>query len=148
MAKLLLINGPNLNLLGTREPEIYGHHSLGDIEQMLQEQARKEGHALECIQSNHEGALVDAIHQAWQQNVAGILINPGAYTHTSVAIRDALAGTRIPFIEIHLSNTHAREDFRQHSYLSPLASGVIMGLGVTGYRLGLQAMIETLQADA
>lgn len=148
MAKLLLINGPNLNLLGTREPEIYGHHSLGDIEQMLQEQARKDGHALECIQSNHEGALVDAIHQAWQQNVAGILINPGAYTHTSVAIRDALAGTRIPFIEIHLSNTHAREDFRQHSYLSPLASGVIMGLGVTGYRLGLQAMIETLQADA
>ncbi|MGB0965377.1 MAG: type II 3-dehydroquinate dehydratase [Litorivicinus sp.] len=148
MAKLLLINGPNLNLLGTREPEIYGHHSLGDIEQMLQEQARKEGHALECIQSNHEGALVDAIHQAWQQNVAGILINPGAYTHTSVAIRDALAGTRIPFIEIHLSNTHAREDFRQLSYLSPLASGVIMGLGVTGYRLGLQAMIETLQADA
>lgn len=148
MAKLLLINGPNLNLLGTREPEIYGHHSLGDIEQMLQEQARKEGHALECIQSNHEGALVDAIHQAWHQNVAGILINPGAYTHTSVAIRDALAGTRIPFIEIHLSNTHAREDFRQHSYLSPLASGVIMGLGVTGYRLGLQAMIETLQADA
>jgi len=148
VAKLLLINGPNLNLLGTREPEIYGHHSLGDIEQMLQEQARKEGHALECIQSNHEGALVDAIHQAWQQNVAGILINPGAYTHTSVAIRDALAGTRIPFIEIHLSNTHAREDFRQHSYLSPLASGVIMGLGVTGYRLGLQAMIETLQADA
>jgi len=148
VAKLLLINGPNLNLLGTREPEIYGHHSLGDIEQMLQEQARKEGHALECIQSNHEGALVDAIHQAWQQNVAGILINPGAYTHTSVAIRDALAGTRIPFIEIHLSNTHAREDFRQLSYLSPLASGVIMGLGVTGYRLGLQAMIETLQADA
>ena len=148
MSDILVLNGPNLNLLGDREPEIYGHHRLADIEQELSELAQSTGHHLDCMQSNHEGDLVDAIHDALEQKIDFIMINPGAYTHTSVAIRDALAGTQIPFIEIHLSNTHAREDFRQHSYLSPIASGIIMGLGVTGYRLGLQAAFETLQVDS
>lgn len=147
MAKLLLINGPNLNLLGTREPEIYGHGTLGDIEQRLQGLCSQAGHSLESVQSNHEGVLVDAIHTAYQQGINFILINPGAFTHTSVALRDALAGTQIPFIEIHLSNTHAREDFRHHSYLSAIAQGVIMGLGAQGYELALQAAINHLQAD-
>ena len=145
VAKLLLINGPNLNLLGSREPQIYGAETFADIEQRVQQLAEQAGHALTCVQSNHEGVLVDAIHQAAQQQVDFILINPGAYTHTSVALRDALAGTEMPFIEIHLSNTHAREAFRHHSYLSPIAHGVIMGLGAQGYELALQAALKQLQ---
>lgn len=146
MSRLLLINGPNLNLLGTREPGVYGSRTLPEIEQQLRDEARALGHALDCFQSNHEGALVDGIQQARGDGVDFILINPGAYTHTSIALRDALLGVAIPFIEIHLSNVHARESFRQHSYLSDIAAGVIVGCGPLGYRLALLAAHERLAA--
>ncbi len=136
MAKLLLLNGPNLNLLGTREPEIYGAETLADIEQSLGETAGELGHELQCFQSNAEAELVDRVQDARGQ-VDFILLNPGAFTHTSVALRDALLGVGIPFIEIHLSNIQAREEFRQHSYFSDIAAGVISGLGSIGYRLAL-----------
>jgi 3-dehydroquinate dehydratase-2 len=139
MAQLLLLNGPNLNLLGTREPEVYGHTTLKDIEQSLTRVATELGHSLACTQSNHEGVLIDRIHQARGEQVAFILINPGAFTHTSVALRDALAGVAIPYIELHLSNVHAREPFRQHSYLSDQAVGVICGFGAHSYELALHA---------
>ncbi|WP_020650482.1 type II 3-dehydroquinate dehydratase [Solimonas variicoloris] len=139
MSHLLLINGPNLNLLGTREPGVYGHQTLADIERELGTEAARLGHQLSSFQSNHEGALVDRVQQARADGVAFILINPGAYTHTSVALRDALLAVAIPFIEVHLSNVHAREPFRKHSYLSDIASGVIAGCGALGYRLALQA---------
>lgn len=139
MSHLLLLNGPNLNLLGTREPEVYGRQTLADIEQELQAEALKLGHRLSCFQSNHEGALVDRVQQARAEPIDFILLNPGAYTHTSVALRDALLGVAIPFIEIHLSNVHAREAFRQHSYFSDIATGVIVGCGALGYRLALTA---------
>ena len=138
MPRLLLINGPNLNLLGTREPERYGHRTLGQIEADLGQQAADLGLELDCFQSNHEGALVDRI-QAARGEVNFILINPGAFTHTSVALRDALLGVAIPFIEVHLSNVHAREAFRQHSYFSDIAVGQIVGLGAQGYTLALIA---------
>jgi len=140
MARLLLLQGPNLNLLGTREPEIYGAVTLDDIHQALTQQASLQGHQLECFQSNYEGALVERIHAA-REKTDFILINPAAYTHTSVAIRDALAGVAIPFIEIHISNVHARESFRHHSYLSDIAVGVICGLGTQGYELALTAAV-------
>jgi 3-dehydroquinate dehydratase II len=143
--KLLLINGPNLNLLGTREPAKYGHTTLPQVEAMLGEEAAKLGVELACFQSNHEGAIVDRIQAARLEGVAGIVINPGAYTHTSVAIRDAFAGTSIPFAEIHISNVHAREPFRHHSYLSELAAGIVIGMGVEGYRLALQGLVKKLQ---
>jgi 3-dehydroquinate dehydratase-2 len=139
VAKLLLINGPNLNLLGRREPQIYGTATLAEIEQGLVAQARARGHDLVCYQSNAEGALVDRVHAARDEGVAFILINPGAYTHTSIALRDALVGVAIPFIEVHISNVHAREPFRRHSYLSDVAVGVIAGLGTLGYELALAA---------
>ncbi|WP_370308909.1 type II 3-dehydroquinate dehydratase [Sinimarinibacterium flocculans] len=144
MSHLLLINGPNLNLLGTREPAVYGSRTLPEIEQALCEQARTLGHDLACFQSNHEGELVDRVQQARTDEVAFILLNPGAYTHTSVALRDALLGTAIPFIEVHLSNVHAREAFRRHSYFSDIAAGVIVGCGPLGYRLALLAAHERL----
>ncbi|MDH5778596.1 MAG: type II 3-dehydroquinate dehydratase [Gammaproteobacteria bacterium] len=144
MAKILVLHGPNLNLLGTREPEHYGATTLDEINQQLQQQAGAAGHSLECFQSNAEHELVDKIHQASQDKVAVILINPAAFTHTSVAIRDALAAVEIPFIEIHLSNVHAREEFRQHSFFSDLAWGVISGLGSQGYGLACQAAINKL----
>jgi len=144
LSHLLLINGPNLNLLGTREPELYGRQTLADIERDLIAEAARLGHQLSVFQSNHEGALVDRIQQARSEGVRFILINPGAYTHTSVAIRDALLGVAIPFIEIHLSNVHAREPFRKHSYLSDIALGVIAGCGALGYRLALTAAHERL----
>lgn len=143
MARLLLLQGPNLNLLGTREPEIYGAVTLDDIHQTLTQQAASQGHQLECFQSNHEGALVERIHAA-REHTDFILINPAAYTHTSVAIRDALAGVAIPFIEIHISNVHAREAFRHHSYLSDIAVGVICGLGTHGYELALASALHQL----
>lgn len=143
MAKLLLLNGPNLNLLGTREPEIYGFDTLGSIFDRLQKQA--ESHQISQFQSNSESDLVDKIHQASQDNVDFILINPAAFTHTSIAIRDALLGTKIPFIEIHLSNVHKREEFRQHSYFSDIAVGTIVGLGAQGYELALQAALRQLE---
>ena len=144
MASILVLNGPNLNLLGTREPEIYGSQTLADISQDLAETAASLGHQLECFQSNAEHALIDRIHAARDEAVDFILINPAAFTHTSVALRDALLGVQIPFIEVHLSNVHAREPFRQHSYLSDVAVGVICGLGAQGYYLALQAALAQL----
>lgn len=135
---LLVLNGPNLNLLGTREPSVYGTSTLPMIEAELSRMAADAGAQLDCFQSNHEGALIDRIQAARGQGVDFILINPGGLTHTSVALRDALAGVALPFIEVHVSNVHAREAFRQHSYLSAIAVGVICGLGVNGYRLALQ----------
>ncbi|MEX2480295.1 MAG: type II 3-dehydroquinate dehydratase [Gammaproteobacteria bacterium] len=144
MASLLVINGPNLNLLGRREPAVYGSTTLPELEARLIEMARASGQALSCFQANGEGALVDRIHGAVDDGVEFIIINPGAYTHTSVALRDALLGVAIPFIEVHISNVHAREDFRRHSYLSDIAVGVIAGLGLKGYELALEAASEWL----
>ena len=146
MSRILLLQGPNLNLLGTREPHIYGSTTLADIEQTLRPAASAAGHELEQLQSNAEHVLIDRIHDARDDGTCFILINPGAFTHTSVAIRDALAGVAIPFIEVHISNVHAREPFRQHSYLSDIAQGVICGLGVQGYELALQAAITQVNA--
>ncbi|QEQ97592.1 type II 3-dehydroquinate dehydratase [Neptunomonas concharum] len=142
MSRFLLLNGPNLNLLGTREPDVYGATTLQDIEQELQQEAISAGHDLEYFQSNAEFALIERIHQAQKENIDFIIINPAAYTHTSVAIRDALLGVNIPFIEVHLSNVHAREPFRHHSYLSDIAKGVICGLGSDGYRYALSSAIK------
>ncbi|QHS08793.1 type II 3-dehydroquinate dehydratase [Sinimarinibacterium sp. NLF-5-8] len=147
MSQLLLINGPNLNLLGTREPQVYGARTLAQIENDLCQQALALGHVLTCFQSNHEGALVDRIHQARTEGTDFILINPGAYTHTSIALRDALLGVAIPFIEVHMSNVHAREAFRRHSYLSDVAAGVIVGCGAYGYPLALMAAHQQMQAQ-
>ncbi len=132
--KLLLLNGPNLNLLGTREPEVYGSTTLSQIEQAAVAQAQEAGASLAHFQSNHEGQLIDCIHAARGEGVDAIVINPGGLTHTSVALRDALAGVAIPFVEVHISNIHRRESFRHHSFLSEIATGVICGLGVDGYR--------------
>ena len=142
MAKLLLLNGPNLNLLGTREPDVYGATTLADIETAAIAQVKAAGHELDCLQSNAEHDLVNRIQQAQQEGVVFIVINPAAFTHTSVAVRDALAGVAIPFIELHLSNVHAREEFRRESYFSDIAVGVICGLGAQGYELALQAAIK------
>lgn len=142
MARLLLLNGPNLNLLGAREPEIYGRTTLPDIERELTGQAAAAGHELLTFQSNAEHALIERVHEARGDGTRFIIINPGAFTHTSIALRDALSGVAIPFIEVHLSNVHARESFRQHSYLSDVAVGVITGLGVDSYRLGLDAALR------
>lgn len=142
MATLLVIHGPNLNLLGEREPDIYGSTSLADIDARLTSLAEQSGHALSTFQSNAEHALVDRIQQAKRDGVDYIIINPAAFTHTSVAIRDALAAAEIPFIEIHLSNVHRREEFRRHSYLSDMALGVITGLGAHGYELALEAVLR------
>jgi len=146
MSRILLLQGPNLNLRGTREPHMYGSTTLADMEQMLRPVAEAAGHELEQLQSNAEHILIDRIHAARDDGTRFILINPGAFTHTSVAIRDALAGVAIPFIEVHISNVHAREPFRQHSYLSDIAQGVICGLGVQGYELALQAAITQVNA--
>ena len=143
MARLLVLHGPNLNLLGTREPEIYGHATLAGIDADLAERASAAGHALESFQSNAEHALVDRI-QAARGHVDFILINPAAFTHTSVAIRDALAAVAIPFIEVHLSNPHAREPFRHTSYFTDLAVGIVAGFGALGYGLALAAAIHRL----
>ena len=145
MAKILVLNGPNLNLLGTREPEHYGNQSLDDVIQALTSQASSLGHQLQHLQSNAEHELVDRVHDASRSEVEFILINPAAFTHTSVALRDALLGVAIPFIEIHLSNVHAREAFREDSYFSDIAAGVISGLGAQGYDLALQAADHHLQ---
>ena len=137
MAKLLVLHGPNLNLLGTREPDIYGTDTLDDIDARLRRQAEAAGHQIDFLQSNAEHELIGAIQQAKADGVGCIVINPGAFTHTSIALRDALLGVAIPFIEIHLSNVHARESFRQSSYLSDVAVGVITGLGAKGYEYAL-----------
>ncbi len=139
MAKILVLNGPNLNLLGTREPEHYGYQSLDAINSHLTKLAQPLGHEISHLQSNVEHELIERIHQAQQDDTAFIIINPAAFTHTSVAIRDALSGVKIPFIELHLSNVHAREEFRKQSYFSDIAVGVISGLGPFGYEMALTA---------
>jgi 3-dehydroquinate dehydratase II len=140
---ILVIHGPNLNLLGLREPSIYGSATLKDINDRLQQQATELGALVVCFQSNHEGALIDAIHAAREQR-QGIIINAGAYTHTSIALRDAIAGVNIPTVEVHLSNIHRREEFRQHSYLAGVAIGQICGFGADSYYLGLRAIVSHL----
>ncbi|MBI3774081.1 MAG: type II 3-dehydroquinate dehydratase [Gammaproteobacteria bacterium] len=144
MSTLLVLHGPNLNLLGTREPQIYGHTTLADINQKLEAQAHAAGHRVLCLQSNAEHELINRVQQAQQEGIAYIIINPAGLTHTSVALRDALAAAQIPFIEVHLSNIFSREEFRRHSYFSDLAAGVISGLGAQGYELALAAALQGL----
>jgi 3-dehydroquinate dehydratase II len=141
---ILVLHGPNLNLLGLREPEIYGSTTLADINANLQQQAATGGFGVSCFQSNHEGALIDEIHAARDRH-QGIMINAGGLTHTSVSLRDALAGVTIPMVEVHLSNVHKREEFRHHSYLSAIALGVICGFGARSYYLGLEALMSHLK---
>mgnify|MGYP000952894145 CR=1 FL=1 len=146
VARILLINGPNLNLLGTREPEVYGRETLPQIEARLRGLAERSQHELQAFQSNAEHALIERIHAARQDGTAFILINPGALTHTSIGLRDALLGVGLPFIEVHLSNVFARESFRHHSFLSDIAVGCIVGLGAQGYELALEAAMRRVRA--
>ncbi|MFC4763766.1 3-dehydroquinate dehydratase [Dyella sp. OK004] len=148
MAKILVLHGPNLNLLGVREPDIYGRTTLADINTALAARAQAAGHELVWFQSNAEHELIGRIHQARDEQTALILFNPGAFTHTSIALRDALAAVAIPFVEVHLSNVHAREPFRRHSYLADIAVGVICGFGADSYRLALEAAISRLDRPA
>lgn len=148
MARLLLLNGPNLNLLGSREPGIYGADTLESIEKRAGELVREAGHELVAFQSNSEAELIGRIQTAPAAGIQFLVFNPGAYTHTSVALRDALLAVRLPFVEVHLSNTHAREPFRRHSYFSDIAAGVITGLGAFGYELALRAALRQLAGTA
>ncbi|NDC61419.1 MAG: type II 3-dehydroquinate dehydratase [Betaproteobacteria bacterium] len=144
--KILVLNGPNLNLLGTREPDHYGNANLTDIQAMCEQAAKSLGHEVVCFQSNHEGALIDQIHEAGIAYQAGQLLgavfNPGAFTHTSVALHDAIKGTGLPVVEVHISNVHAREAFRHHSYISSVAIGAVVGLGIQGYVLAIQGLVN------
>ena len=144
MLRVLILHGPNLNLLGRREPEIYGKSTLADIDRLLEAESVSLAAFIKTFQSNHEGALVDAIQAAFDE-FEGLLINPGAYTHTSVAIRDAIVGVGIPTVEVHLSNIYQREAFRHHSYIAPIAIGQVSGFGIESYRLGLQALVAHLR---
>ncbi|WP_298131756.1 type II 3-dehydroquinate dehydratase [Micropruina sp.] len=144
---ILVINGPNLNLLGTREPGIYGSTTLADVEAAAIAQGEAAGHQVECFQSNHEGAIIDRLHAARTDGTEFVVINPGAFTHTSVAIRDAFGAAEVPFCEVHISNVHKREPFRHHSYLSDVAVGVMAGFGVMGYTLALEFVIEQLKQN-
>ncbi|MDT8328426.1 MAG: type II 3-dehydroquinate dehydratase [Roseovarius sp.] len=146
MTAILILNGPNLNLLGTRQPDIYGHTTLADIEAMCRNKAKTLGIELGFMQSNHEGALVDEIHAA-RGRYDGLVLNAGAYTHTSIALRDAVSSVELPLIELHLSNTHAREEFRHASYIAGVAVGVICGFGAKGYGLALEAMLGHLESS-
>jgi 3-dehydroquinate dehydratase II len=147
-ARVLVLHGPNLNLLGSREPGVYGHVTLAEINAALKAQGQAAGVMVDCFQSNHEGDLIDRVQAASAEGVGFIVINPAGYTHTSVALRDALAAVAIPFIEVHLSNIHAREHFRHHSYFSPIAEGVICGLGPDGYHQALDTAIFRLSGPA
>jgi len=142
--KILIIHGPNLNMLGKREPDIYGSRTLGNIMQGLEMEAKGIGLKLESYQSNHEGDLVDQVHRAGNEGFSGIILNPGGYTHTSIALRDAISGVGLPTIEVHLSNIHARETFRHHSFIAPVAVGQICGFGADGYSLALKAIKNLL----
>ncbi len=151
--KILVLNGPNLNLLGLREPAVYGHATLADVEALCRATAAKQSADVECRQSNHEGVLVDWIQEAGVQHragqLAGVVFNAGAYTHTSVALHDAIKGSAVPVIEVHISNVHAREAFRHHSYLSPAAAGIVVGFGIDGYALAIDGLLRKAhQANA
>jgi 3-dehydroquinate dehydratase-2 len=146
--KVLVVNGPNLNLLGTREPALYGRETLGEVEARLRAEAQDLGLELECFQSNHEGAIIDRIHRARDEGVEFIILNPGAFTHTSVAIRDALLGVGIPFVEVHISNVFRREPFRHHSFFSDVAEGVLCGFGTLGYSLALRYVQQRVRSTA
>ncbi len=147
MASILVINGPNLNLLGSREPEIYGSFTLEDVNARLAKQCEAAGHEIQFLQSNSEAEIIDRIHAAKKEDVSFMILNPAALTHTSVALRDALLAVTIPFIEVHVSNVHAREEFRKHSFLSDIAVGSIVGLGTQGYDLALEAAITRIEAN-
>lgn len=150
MSTIMVLNGPNLNLLGSREPVQYGYETLADVEVMCRDAAKELGHEIDFRQSNHEGVLIDYIHEAGRRikegEVLGVVFNPGAYTHTSVALHDAIKGAEVPVIEVHISNVHARESFRHHSYISPVAAGIVVGMGVQGYVLGIQGLVYKLKA--
>jgi len=149
MKSILVLNGPNLNLLGTREPAQYGHQTLADVEALCHEAGERLGVSVSCFQSNHEGELIDAIHGLQQGvtdgSVLGVVFNAGAYTHTSIALHDAIKGVGVALMEVHISNVHARESFRHHSYLSPVATGILVGLGVEGYVLAIEALVRRAQ---
>jgi len=146
MPKIVVLNGPNLNLLGLREPAVYGSATLADVERLCVETGNRLGYEVECFQSNHEGALIDAVHAAGRGvkagEVLGAVFNPGAYTHTSIALFDAIKGAELPLVEIHISNVHARESFRHHSYISPAAAGIVVGFGVDGYVLAIEGLVR------
>ena len=146
MPSILVLNGPNLNLLGQREPTQYGHSTLADVEALCVETGKRLGVEIDCLQSNHEGVLIDAIHEAGRGvaagDVLGVVFNAGAYTHTSVALHDAIKGAEVPVIEVHISNVHAREAFRHHSYISPAAAGIVVGFGVDGYVLAIEGLVR------
>jgi 3-dehydroquinate dehydratase-2 len=146
MKRLLLINGPNLNMLGNREPDKYGHQTLADVVQLVKDTAWEQGYEVETYQSNHEGDLVDQIQMA-EGRAAGIILNPAAYTHTSIAIRDAISAITLPVIEIHISNVHNREDFRHHSMLAPVCAGQIVGFGIDGYRLAALGLMKKIEKE-
>ncbi len=146
--KILVLQGPNLNLLGTREPDVYGHATLADVQANLDALAGELGVALTHLQSNHEGVLVDAVHDAWRAQFRGAIVNAGALTHTSIALRDAFSATRLPFVEVHVSNVYAREPFRHHSMLAGVAVGGVVGLGVVGYDLALRGLVAHLGRGA
>ena len=149
MATILLLSGPNLNLLGTREPAVYGSDTLADVERLCREEGEKLGVAIDCRQSNHEGQLIDWLQEAGREiaggNMLGVVFNPGAYTHTSVALHDAIKGASVTVIELHISNVHAREEFRHRSYISPAARGIMVGFGVAGYALAIGALVRISQ---
>ncbi|MBJ7556689.1 type II 3-dehydroquinate dehydratase [Marinomonas spartinae] len=149
MSTIMVLNGPNLNLLGSREPAQYGYETLADVEVMCRDAASALGHDIDFRQSNHEGVLIDYIHEAGRRikegDVLGVVFNPGAYTHTSIALHDAIKGAEVPVIEVHISNVHAREAFRHHSYISPVAAGIVVGMGVQGYVLGIQGLVHKMK---
>ncbi len=149
MSSIMVLNGPNLNLLGTREPETYGHETLADVEILCRDAAKQLGHDIEFHQSNHEGELIELIHDAGRRvktgEMLGVVFNPAAYTHTSIALQDAIKGANVPVVEVHISNVHTRETFRHHSYISSAAIGIVVGMGVYGYVLGIQGLVHKQQ---